>query len=131
MTQQEILEAITIEGRLDTNEVVWKFDAIKLAAFLHEQEVMINKLSDCVNELGLKLQGKPTPSVKADGGEKEGWQPRLGEEYWFIQFDGTPCGIEYMGGDMLVKKRYSGVYRTEKEAQDMADKIKFFVRSQK
>lgn len=62
--------------------------------------------------------------------KKKRWMPKEDEEVWFIEIYGLNAekwkGVH---GD-LVNRACLGVYRTEKEAEEMRDKIRAFVTEQ-
>ncbi len=136
MTIDEIKEAIS--SKMVNHQGVLKsqpFSAVdpdKLAAFLHEQlfgyrDEKNEVLKECIH-VGECSHCDPTPpSVKANGEEKEEWS--YGDGYWFIDAGGRVTRSQLSDSRWHGNRRdFLGIYRTEKEAQNMADKIKSFVK---
>ena len=138
MTSNEIKYSISEIEHMGNGGMIERVNPDKLAAFLHETLERIEKLelpNKCF-KCGKKemytlceehhVVTEPTPPPVA-----EEW-PKKGDVYWWIMADDINDLVQeskwcYDEIDHD-RREFLGVYRTRKEAQDMAEKIKSFVK---
>ena len=62
---------------------------------------------------------------KTEKTEKK-WKPEEGDDYWYIEIDGTVKKLVWYGGydSALILKHTNNVFRTKEEAEEYGDKFK-------
>jgi len=123
------LEWISFEERMPKeNELVWMVssnDEFSLSVEDILEENFLTLKCACQGHNRQLTHWLPKPKFPP----KKRWVPKKGEPFWLINIYGGVIGVKRGGGFKEVLN-YSGFYRTEKEAKDMALKIANFVKNE-
>src|ERR1035437_3386620 len=149
MTSNEIKYSISEIEHMGNGGMIERVNPDKLATFLHKTLERIEKLASegAITQAKVDLKEKerwyqagchdmkmllerkeldfePTPPPVA-----EEW-PKEGDRHYFIHTDGTVGQDTYEEESITDRKvkEFGNMFRTRKEAEDMAEKIKFFVK---